>query len=66
MLWLILDDYREFLASGLRFRAIPEVVEETESADGIEGEDLSTALSSVLEFAAPFCTLDECVKLGFL
>ncbi len=59
MVWLILDEYREFLASELRFRAIPEVVEETKSADEAEDEDLITALSSVLEFAPPFSALYE-------
>ncbi len=43
MVWLILDEYREFLASGLRFQAIPEVVKETKSADDAEGEDLIAA-----------------------
>jgi len=38
MVCLILDKYREFRASGLRFRAILEVVEETKSADEAEGE----------------------------
>ncbi len=66
MMWLILDEYREFLASGLRFQVIPEVVEETKSADDAEGEDLIAALSGVLEFAPLFSTLDECQKSGFL
>ncbi len=65
-MWLILDEYREFLASGLGFQAIPEVVEETKSADDAEGEDLVAALSSALEFAPPFSTLDECRGSGFL
>jgi hypothetical protein len=43
MTWLILDEYREFLASGRRFQAIPEVVEETKSAVDAEGEDLIAA-----------------------
>jgi hypothetical protein len=30
-------------------------------SDEIEGEDLITALSSVLEFAKPFSTIDECL-----
>ncbi len=34
--------------------------------DEIEGEDLIAALSSVLEFAPPFSTLDECLQSGFL
>jgi len=66
MVWLILDEYREFLASGRRFQAIPEVVEETLSADEAEGEDLITALSDALEFAPAFETLDKCRESGFL
>jgi hypothetical protein len=66
IMWLILDEYREFLASGLRFQAIPEVVEDTMSADEAEGEDIITALSAALEFAPPFSTLDECRASGFL
>jgi hypothetical protein len=66
MMWLILDEYREFLVSGRRFQAIPEVVEETKSLDDAEGDDLIAALSSVIEFAPLFSTLDECRESGFL
>jgi len=49
------------------FQAISEVVEaETKSANEAEGEDLITALSSVLDFAPPFSTLNECQESGFL
>ena len=51
---------------GLRIQAIPEVVEETKSADDAEGKDLIATLSSVLEFAPSFSTLDECRESDFL
>ena len=66
MMWLILDEYRDFLASKKRFQAIPQVVEDTKSADEDEGEDIITALSSALEFAPTFSTLNECRESGFL
>ena len=66
MMWLILDEYREFLASGHRFKAIPEAVEDTKSADDAEGEDLNDALSSALDFASPISTLDACREFAFL
>jgi hypothetical protein len=62
MMWLILDEYRDFLASGRRFQAISQLVEETKSADEDAGEDLVIVLSSALEFADPFFTFDECTK----
>jgi hypothetical protein len=66
MIWLRLDEYREFIASGPRFQAIPKVMEDTESADENEDEDLITALSSILELIKPFSTIDECLQSGFL
>ena len=47
-MWLILDEYREFLATKQRFQGISQVVEDTKSADEDEGEDIITALSSAL------------------
>ena len=41
-------------------------MEETKTADDAEGEDLIAALSSDLQFAPPFSTLDECRESGFL
>ena len=65
-MWLILDEYSEFLGFGRSFQAIHEVVKETESADDVEGDNLITALSFVLEIAPSFSTLDDCRESDFL
>jgi hypothetical protein len=66
MMWLILDEYKSFLASGKTFKPIPEVVAETADANEAEGEDLIEALSDHFEFATPFSTTAECERSGFL
>ena len=37
MIWLVLDEYKSFLASGKTFKAIPEVLTETAAANEAEG-----------------------------
>ena len=66
MLWLIIDEYRGFLATGKEFKAIPEVVSETADADEAEGEDIIEAFGKELVFAPPFTNLSDCRKGGFL
>ena len=67
MMWLVLDEYKSFLASGTAFKAIPEVLTETAAANEAEGEDLIEALSGLFEFAPrPFSTIGECERSGFL
>ena len=66
MMWLVLDEYKAFIASGKAFKAIPEVLTETAAANEAEGEDLIEALSALFEFVAPFSTIAECERSGFL
>jgi hypothetical protein len=44
MMWLVLDEYKSFLAFGKTFKPIPEVVVETAAANKAEGEDIIEAL----------------------
>ena len=66
MAWLVLGDHKSFLSPGNAFEAIPEVLMETAAANETEDEDLTEALSALLEFAVPFSTIGECERSGFL
>ena len=66
MMWLVLDEYKIFLACDKAFKAIPEVVTEAADANDAEGEDLIEALSAHFEFADPFSDIGECERSGFL
>jgi hypothetical protein len=66
MMWLVLYEYKSFFASGKAFKAIPEVLTETAAANEAEGEELIEALSALFQFAAPFSTIEECERSGFL
>jgi len=66
IMWLVLDKYKTFIASGKAFKAIPEVVTKTADTNEAEGEDLIEALSAHIKFADPFSTIGECERSGFL
>ena len=45
---------------------MPEVVAETAAANEAEGEEIIEALGGLFEFAAPFSTIGECERSGYL